>query len=39
VRVWREPRLGLDVDLPGDLDEPQVREVLPWLPTIPASRR
>ena len=37
VRVWREPRLGLDVDLPEDLDEPQVREVLPWLPTIPAS--
>jgi 2-phospho-L-lactate guanylyltransferase len=38
VRVWREPRLGLDVDLPEDLDEPQVREVLPWLPTTPASR-
>ena len=39
VRVWREPRLGLDVDLPVDLDEPAVREVLPWLPTSPGSRR
>lgn len=39
VRVWRDPRLGLDVDLPGDLAEPAVREVLPWLPTIPASPR
>ena len=39
VRVWREPRLGLDVDLPIDLNEPAVREVLPWLPTSPGSRR
>ena len=39
VRVWREPGLGLDVDLPRDLDEPAVREVLPWLPTTPDSRR
>ena len=31
--------LGLDVDLPVDLDEPAVREVLPWLPTSPGSRR
>jgi 2-phospho-L-lactate guanylyltransferase len=39
VRVWREPSLGLDVDLPRDLAEPAVREVLPWLPTSPGSRR
>jgi len=39
VRVWRDPSLGLDVDLPRDLDEPAVREVLPWLPTTPDSRR
>jgi 2-phospho-L-lactate guanylyltransferase len=39
VRVWREPSLGLDVDLPRDLAEPAVREVLPWLPTNPGSRR
>ena len=34
-----DPRLGLDVDLPADLGRPGVQEVLPWLPTTPASRR
>jgi 2-phospho-L-lactate/phosphoenolpyruvate guanylyltransferase len=38
VRVWRDPRLGLDVDLPDDLALPAVREVLEWPPTSPASQ-
>ena len=33
VRVWRDRRLGLDVDVPADLDLPEVREVLGWAPT------
>jgi 2-phospho-L-lactate guanylyltransferase len=40
VSVRRDPRLGLDVDTPGDLTHPAVREELPeWLRTILASRR
>jgi len=39
VRVWRDPRLGLDVDLPDDLARPGVKEVLGWPPTSPASPR
>jgi 2-phospho-L-lactate guanylyltransferase len=37
VRVWRDPDLGYDVDLPGDLALPALKEVLPWPPTSPAS--
>ena len=37
VRVWRDRRLGLDVDVPADLDLPAVREVLAWLPTSPGN--
>jgi 2-phospho-L-lactate guanylyltransferase len=37
VRVWRDPRLGLDVDLPDDLARPGVKEVLGWPPTSPAN--
>jgi 2-phospho-L-lactate guanylyltransferase len=36
VRVWRDPELGLDVDLPEDLAVPRVKEVLGWR-TSPAS--
>ena len=39
VRVWRDPRLGLDVDLPDDLARPGVKEVLGWPPTSPANPR
>jgi 2-phospho-L-lactate guanylyltransferase len=38
VRVWRDPRLGVDVDLPDDLERPGVKEVLAWPPTSPVSR-
>jgi 2-phospho-L-lactate guanylyltransferase len=37
VRVWRDPELGLDVDLPEDLAVRPVVEVLAW-PTSRASR-
>jgi 2-phospho-L-lactate guanylyltransferase len=37
VRVWRDARLGLDVDLPDDLARPGVKEVLAWPPTSPAN--
>lgn len=37
VRVWRDPDLGLDVDLPADLALASMKEVLPWPPTSPAS--
>jgi 2-phospho-L-lactate guanylyltransferase len=37
VRVWRDPALGLDVDLPEDLAVNAVREVLEWPPTSPGS--
>ena len=39
VRVRRDPRLGLDVDLPDDLARPGVKEVLGWPPTSPANPR
>ena len=39
VRVRRDARLGLDVDLPEDLERPGVKEVLAWPPTSQASRR
>jgi 2-phospho-L-lactate guanylyltransferase len=38
VRVWRDPQLGLDVDLPEDLATPAVEEVLAW-PMSRASLR
>jgi 2-phospho-L-lactate guanylyltransferase len=37
VRVVREPSLGWDVDVPDDLSHPSLQEVLPSLPTRPAS--
>ncbi len=37
VRVWREPALGLDVDLPEDLAAEPVKEVLAWPATTPVS--
>jgi 2-phospho-L-lactate guanylyltransferase len=39
VRVWRDPDLGLDVDLPEDLAIPAVGEVLAWPPTSPVNPR
>ena len=39
VRVWRDPNLGLDVDVPDDLATPAVEEVLAWRPTSPANLR
>ena len=38
LRVLRQPRLGWDVDVPDDLDHPELRGLLPSLPTSPASR-
>jgi 2-phospho-L-lactate guanylyltransferase len=37
VRVLREPGLGWDVDIPDDLANPALEEVLPSLRTTPAS--
>jgi 2-phospho-L-lactate guanylyltransferase len=37
--IVRDPLLALDVDTPADLADPRVQEVLPWVPTNPASRR
>ena len=37
--VARDPSLALDVDTPADLADPRVLEVLPWVPTNPASHR
>jgi 2-phospho-L-lactate guanylyltransferase len=37
VLVVRDRRLGLDVDVPEDLADPLLQEVLPWRPTSPAS--
>jgi 2-phospho-L-lactate/phosphoenolpyruvate guanylyltransferase len=39
VRVWRDPELGLDVDLPEDLSRARVEEVLAWPRTSPANPR
>jgi len=39
VRVWRDAALGMDVDLPDDLELPAVKEVLPCPPTSPANLR
>jgi 2-phospho-L-lactate guanylyltransferase len=39
LRVVRQPRLGWDVDVPDDLDHPDLRGLLPSLPTNPANRR
>jgi 2-phospho-L-lactate guanylyltransferase len=37
LRVLREPGLGWDVDIPDDLANPALEEVLPSLRTTPAS--
>lgn len=40
VEVVRDAHLALDIDTPGDLDHPLVKEVLPsWLPTSQGNPR
>ena len=37
VHIARDPELGRDLDVPADLADPLVQEVLPWLRTNPGN--
>jgi 2-phospho-L-lactate/phosphoenolpyruvate guanylyltransferase len=37
--VHRDDQLGWDVDTPADLDHPDLKEFIAWLPTNPANRK